>query len=188
MTAPLPTARSPLPPWRDGDIWTNEVSGVTLQVECSAASSGGAHLTLLVTFPPGSPETPLHCHPQQTEQFTFLSGALRVTQRGQMVSRTAGEELVIPPGEPHAMWNPFDAPAVVRWQTLPALRTEAWLGQLLAFAAAGKTNHMGVPDFFRLARLLRTYQAELQLCQPPGWVQALLFTPAALLARVLRLR
>lgn len=183
----MPAPPSPAPPaaapWRDGDDWINAATGVRIQVETSAASSGGKELTLLVTFPPASPQPPLHYHPAQTETFTFLAGSLRVTHHGQTAVQSAGETLVIRPREAHAMWNPFDAPAVVRWQTNPALRTEQWLAQLLALAAAGRTNDVGVPGFPQLALLLRTYRSELRLCQPPAWVQALLFPPAACLGR-----
>ena len=187
-SAVTPAARSPLQPWEPGDEWTNAATGITLLVERAAGEAPPDVISWIATYPACSPAPPLHFHPQQTEIFTVLGGRMRITHRDVTRDLATGESVRVERGEAHAMWNPFSEPAVTRWETSPALRTEQWMGMLLALAAAGETNAAGVPRFFRLAVLLAAHRAELRLCRPSAFLQALILRPAAWLARLAGVR
>ena len=83
-----------------------------LEVETEYASNGIA--------------PPKHFHPEQDERFEVLEGSLRVNVDGDERDLAAGETIEIPRKAVHQMWNPGDARARVRWQTIPAGRTEAF--------------------------------------------------------------
>lgn len=178
----------PLQPWIEGKEWTNAATGLHLRVETSAAASRGAYIVWMATYPACSPEPPLHHHPRQTERFSVLSGRMRVRHQDSTRDVGEGDEFIVNPGEPHAMWNPHPDPAAVRWETRPALRSEQWMGMLLALAAARRTGRDGVPGLRQLAVLLRAYRDEICLTRPPPWVQTLVFGPAAFVGRLTGLR
>ena len=67
---------------------------------------------------------PKHFHPEQDERFEVLGGTLRVNVDGDERDLAAGDTIEIPRGAVHQMWNPGEVPARVRWQTIPAGRTE----------------------------------------------------------------
>src|SRR3954447_22529479 len=67
---------------------------------------------------------PPHLHPQQDEHFEVVAGSLRAQVDGSDRTLAAGDELDIPRGTVHQMWNPGPAEARVVWQTKPAGRTE----------------------------------------------------------------
>ena len=60
------------------------------------------------------------------------------------------------------------------WQTRPALKTEAFFETIYGLARDGKTDEQGVPNLLHAAVLMREYQDELRLAQPPFAVQKLL--------------
>lgn len=179
-TAPT---HNPLAPWRVGDVWENARTGLRLEVEQSATASGGASLSWRATYRAFSPEPPMHLHPQQQEHFEVIDGLLRVRHLGRIHDYGPGSSFLIAPGEAHALWNPLGGPALVRWETRPALRTEAWMGMLLALAAAGRVNAEGVPDLVQLAVLLRAYAREIRLARPSPAVQRIVFGTLAAYGR-----
>ena len=67
---------------------------------------------------------------------------------------TAGEEIEVPEGVAHQVWNPHDRPATVRWETRPALRTEQWFRNVdrIVRAAGDRT-----PSALAFATLLSEY-------------------------------
>ena len=83
--------------------------------------------------PDGSPP-PKHWHPAQDERFRVLEGALRVRVDGIERELRSGEEIEIPRGAVHQMWNPGSAPARASWETRPAGRTEQWFRDVFRLA------------------------------------------------------
>ncbi len=171
-------------PWQVDDVWTNPVTQFSIRVEESAAATGGARLTLVATYAPYTPEPPAHYHPRQTEHFEVLAGRVRVRLDGAVRDLAAGDTLTINPGQRHQMWNPRAEPAGVRWVTEPALRTERWMGLLMALAQRGRTNAQGVPPLPQLALLLLAFRQEIRLDRPAPWLQALVLPPVAVLGRL----
>src|SRR5258708_16870594 len=96
----------------------------------------------------------------------------------------AGETLDIPAGTAHAMWNGSEAETHLRWQTWPALHTEAFFKIIWGLAQEGKTNKAGVPNLLQLAVILRQYRQEFRPIKPPLMVQNIVFVLLAPLRRL----
>jgi mannose-6-phosphate isomerase-like protein (cupin superfamily) len=120
----------------------------------TVTSSTPDALVVEATYGPGGKPPPRHYHPAQDEHFEVLEG--RMTFRLGSVEREleAGEEIDIPQGVSHQVWNPNDEPARVTWETRPALRTERWFRGVDAIVreAGGKT-----PSPLAFATLLSEY-------------------------------
>jgi mannose-6-phosphate isomerase-like protein (cupin superfamily) len=96
---------------------------------------------------PGSPFPPTHLHPDQDEHFEVEHGRMLFVIDGTERLVSAGETIDIPRGTPHRARNASDSqPAIVRWETRPALRTTAFFG-----TAARLGDDMGLLDSALLA-------------------------------------
>jgi mannose-6-phosphate isomerase-like protein (cupin superfamily) len=101
---------------------------------------------------------PKHFHPAQDEHFEILAGTLRARVDGEQRDLGPGEQLEIPSGAVHQMWNPGSEPARALWRTSPAGRTEQWFRAVDSLHREGRTGPLafGVllseyDDVFRLA-------------------------------------
>jgi mannose-6-phosphate isomerase-like protein (cupin superfamily) len=134
---------------------------VRLEFTVTAADSGGELHEMRATYAPGSPLPPAHLHPTQTERFEVHEGALECVVDGFASTVGAGEVLVVPPGAVHQVHNPGDVPAVVTWQTRPALRTGEF------HRAIAEARDSG--DLSRLLAVVEEYADVLVLApQPTG--------------------
>lgn len=115
--------------------------------------------------PNGSPP-PKHLHPAQDERFRVLEGALRVRVDGVERELGSGEDIEIPRGAVHQMWNPGSAPARVIWETRPAGRTEQWFRELGALQASGRVGRSGMPSPLAFGVLLTEYRDVFRLAGP----------------------
>src|SRR5688572_22782428 len=77
----------------------------------------------------GSPP-PKHLHPDQSEHFEVLAGALTTRVDGSERVLEAGDTIDIPARAVHQMWNAGAEPARVLWRTSPAGRTLEWFEAL----------------------------------------------------------
>jgi mannose-6-phosphate isomerase-like protein (cupin superfamily) len=113
----------------------------------TAETTGGAVHEQRVEYLPGSPFPPAHLHPAQDEHFEVESGRMLFVVDGVEHEVLAGSSIDIPRGTPHRARNASDErPAVVRWETRPALRTTAF------FATVGRLgDRMGTLDAALLA-------------------------------------
>jgi mannose-6-phosphate isomerase-like protein (cupin superfamily) len=69
--------------------------------------------------PPGG-ETAEHYHPKTEELYYFVDGTGRMRLGEEEAEVGAGDCVVIPPGVPHKLWNPNDAPLVLLCCCAPA--------------------------------------------------------------------
>jgi mannose-6-phosphate isomerase-like protein (cupin superfamily) len=112
-------------------------------------SSGGALHEQRVEYRPGSAFPPMHLHPAQDEHFEVEQGAMLFVIAGEQRRVEAGETIDIPRAIAHQARNASDRePALVRWETRPALRSSEF------FAAAARLS--GGP--LRAARLADEYR------------------------------
>ncbi len=123
------------------------------------ADSDGAVFEQRVEYAPGSPFPPTHFHPSQTELFEVEAGAMVYVVDGAERRLTAGETLELPPGTPHKARNASDSePAVVRWETRPALRSETFFRTAAALGESGPLESALLAhtygDVFRASGLL----------------------------------
>lgn len=137
-------------------------------------------LAVDVRYAPGGSPPPKHLHPEQDERFVLRAGRLRVRLGGKERELSAGDELAIPRGTPHTMWNAGSEPVLARWETRPAGRTLDWFEALDALHRSSG----GRADLLGLATLLRAYPDVFRLAGPRPLVGAFV----GVLAAVGRLR
>jgi mannose-6-phosphate isomerase-like protein (cupin superfamily) len=105
-------------------------------------------LAMEATYEPGGSPPPAHYHPSQDEHFEVLEGSVRVRTPDGERALGAGETIDIPRGTTHQFWNPGGAPARVRWEVRPALRTAEFF-QTLYSGNAGETFLQDFADEIR---------------------------------------
>jgi quercetin dioxygenase-like cupin family protein len=149
-------------------------------METTTESAGARHVQE-ARYAPNSRPPPNHVHPRQEEIFTITSGALRFVIDGTERIVRAGDELVLPANTPHYAHNPHPEPAIVRWETRPALRT-AELFRSLYGAMKGRAK----PRLVDAAAILREYSDEMVLAKPPVPIQKIVFACLAPFGKIRR--
>jgi quercetin dioxygenase-like cupin family protein len=168
-----------------GDVIENPAARMTLRVTRGAAETNGELLELEATYEPGSVEPLEHFHPSQDEHFEILAGTMEARIGGESRTLAAGDELDIPAGTVHAMWNGGGDAARVLWQTRPALRTEEFLWLVARMAQEGKLTPKGARDPLAGAAVMHEFREEFRPTSPPVPVQGVAFGLLAAVARVL---
>ncbi|MGH2701685.1 MAG: cupin domain-containing protein [Actinomycetota bacterium] len=130
-----------------------------------------------------------HMHPKQQERVEVVSGTLQFRIRGRDRSLSAGETLVVNPGEAHEVHNKSGANAVFVVEARPALRTERGLEIIFGLAKDGMTNQNGRPKNV-LQRGLIAFDCmnEVALSGVPLVVQRAVVAPLAALDHLLGYR
>jgi mannose-6-phosphate isomerase-like protein (cupin superfamily) len=82
--------------------------------------TGARNQSLAEASVPAGGETAEHYHPQTEELYYFVAGAGRMRLGDDEAEVIAGDCVVIPPGTPHKLWNPNDAPLVLLCCCAPA--------------------------------------------------------------------
>jgi mannose-6-phosphate isomerase-like protein (cupin superfamily) len=136
-------------------------------------------LDVEATYEPGGSPPPKHFHPAQDEHFEVLVGTMCARVGDEERRLGPGDELDIPRGVAHQMFNCGDEVARVRWETRPALRTLEWFRTLDDLGRKGS----GRPGVLALAPHLREYRDVFRVAGPAPLLQAAL----AVLAQVGRL-
>lgn len=133
-----------------------ENGAVRLEVTVTAEDSGGELFEMRGVYQPDSPFPPAHLHPDQDERFMVREGALTFVVDGRETVVTAGESIDLPRGSVHQARNAGTVPAIVTWQTRPALRTGDFHREMHRCLAARDWPGLGAAlegygDVFRLA-------------------------------------
>jgi quercetin dioxygenase-like cupin family protein len=173
---------------KSGDVVDNPVTRERMVWRKVARDGAGDLLQADLTVGPGGFAAAEHVHPKQEERFEVLAGTLQLRLDGKEKTMRAGDVAVVPTGRPHVWWNGGDEELHVLLDLRPALRTEMFFETLFGLAKDGKTNRKGLPNPLQLAVLAREYQDELHLARPPLGVQKVLFSPLAMLGRLLGYR
>jgi mannose-6-phosphate isomerase-like protein (cupin superfamily) len=128
-----------------------------------------------VEYAPGSPFPPLHRHPVQRELFQVERGSMIYIVGGEERRVGAGETLQVGVAVPHKARNASDTEiAVVRWETRPALRSQAFYATAAQLGGAGMLER---------ALLAHEYRDVFRASGPLGVVTPLLAAIARLLGR-----
>lgn len=165
-------------------VISNPQTGQSIKFLQTAKDTSGQMLEMESTYLSRSQEPPLHYHPVQSEVFTVLEGELTVLMNGEKKLFRAGQQLNIPAGCRHAMWNESDGITTVNWKVIPAMDTEYLLETGMGLARNGKTKKNGMPPFLQVVMMADSFGNVFRLAKPPYAVQKLLFTvlkPVALL-------
>lgn len=159
----------------DQPTWTGPATRTWLLQ--SGSTTNGELFEQRVEYAPGSPFPPSHYHPAQSELFEVEQGAMVYVIDGRERRLEAGEMLELPPGAVHKARNASaTAPAVIRWETRPALRSEAFFRTAAALREAGPLER---------ALLAHEYRDVFRATGLPGLATPLLASLARLLGRKL---
>ena len=143
--------------------------GETLRLTASESvtivESSPERLVVEATYGSGGKPPPKHLHPSQDEHFRMLEGTLRFRLGSVERDLESGDEIEVPRGVAHQVWNPHAEPARVSWTTAPAGRTERWFRAIDALnreAGEGQT-----PSPLAFATLLSEYRDCFRLAVGP---------------------
>lgn len=167
------------------EIIFNQRTGQLIKFIKTSSNTDGALLEINATFYRKSEAPALHYHPFQTENFRVISGELTVNIDNRIVVLKEGDTLCIPPNSVHAMWNSSLQKTIVNWQVRPALKTEYFLKTITGLANDNKTNAKGVPCIWQMVLTAHKYNQILRLNKPSFFIQKILFTLLAPVARLL---
>jgi quercetin dioxygenase-like cupin family protein len=170
---------------RSGDTLYNPVTGESMTFVTTSRETGGEYVEIELRADPDAFVAAAHVHPAQTETFTVDSGTLAVKVDGETHTATAGETVVVEPGQAHKWWNPGQDELVFRCEIRPALQFEQLIETMFSLAADGKTNKKGMPNPFRLAVIAKAHLDTVVLPFPPVWAQKAALAVGAPLGRVL---
>jgi mannose-6-phosphate isomerase-like protein (cupin superfamily) len=149
-----PTREDP----RRGDPTHEDATSRVWYLRTARSSDGEVHEQRVEYFP-GSPFPPAHLHPAQDEHFEVEVGAMLFVVDGDERRVEAGQTLNIPRGTVHRARNASSTePAVVRWETRPALRTTDF------FSTAARLGDDASP--LDLALLAHEYRDVFRLVGP----------------------
>jgi mannose-6-phosphate isomerase-like protein (cupin superfamily) len=113
-------------------------------------------------LPHGRPP-PRHLHPAQDERFTVLAGVLHVELDGRSHDLAVDDELIVPRGHGHRMWNRGAELAVVRWRTTPALDTHEWFRGLATLQQQAEERGHDRPSLLGFAAHARCHRDTFRL-------------------------
>jgi quercetin dioxygenase-like cupin family protein len=170
---------------RSGDTLYNPVTGESMTFVTTSRETGGEYVEIELRADPDAFVAAAHVHPAQTETFKVESGMLAVEVDGKSHTATAGETLVVEPGQAHKWWNSGDSELVFRCEIRPALQFEQLIETMFSLAADGKTNKKGMPNPFRLAVIAKAHLDTVVLPFPPVWAQKAALAVGAPLGRML---
>jgi quercetin dioxygenase-like cupin family protein len=140
---------------------------ITPTESVTVRESGPEALEVEATYGEAGKPPPKHFHPGQDEHFEVLAGRLRVRAGDEDRTLQAGDEIDIPRGTVHQMWNPGPDEARVLWQTRPAGRTEEWFAAIDRLHREGKVGRNGMPGPLAFAALLTEYDDVFRLAAGP---------------------
>lgn len=172
-----------------GDVYENPVTGERVIVRVGTEESTNGWIVNDLYVRPGGAVTGEHVHPTIIERFTVQRGQVGFRIDGRESSAELGQPLTVPAGVPHDWWNAGDEEALVLVEIHdPAGRFGQMTIDLYGLAQDGKTNAKGMPNLFQTALFSLEYEDVLYFTKPPHWVQKILFTLIAPLARLLGYR
>jgi quercetin dioxygenase-like cupin family protein len=88
------------------NVLVSRDSGDRLIVLVGTEESAGERFRFEYVARSGGPRPPSHVHADQEESIEVLEGTLACRIAGEDHLLGPGDTMVIPPGEPHAVWSP----------------------------------------------------------------------------------
>ena len=154
----------------------NNKTGQSIRFIQTSKDTNGALLEMETKYDARSKMPASHYHPAQQEFFTVLKGELTVKIDNELSILKEGDQLHVPPGTSHAMWNNSDVETIVNWKVMPAKNTEFLLETAMGLSTIGKTGRDGMPGILQGALLAKKYSKEYRLSKPPVIIQNIIFS------------
>jgi mannose-6-phosphate isomerase-like protein (cupin superfamily) len=168
-----------------GDILINAASGETIEFIETAADTNGEYVLIEVAVAPGGGVPMTHVHPNQSETFEVVAGALSMKAGRDKLVAEAGDVIAVPPGEPHKFWNDTDEVVRFRCTVAPALGFEQFIETMFSLSADGKLSKRGLPNPVRLATIAHAHFDDSRAPYIPAWMQKLGLAAGAAVGRML---
>ena len=150
-----------------GDSFENPVTKERFVWRATAASTGGEYCEFDLHLGPGAKLAAPHRHPGQLGSFELLSGSLEMKVGGQRRQVSAGEEVAVPIGVPHAWGNTSDDPAHVLVRLTPSFLADEYFEAFCRIASSGGANKLGLPkNPLQFAVLVDAHLDEFALPSP----------------------
>lgn len=173
---------------RVGDMIENTLTGERAIFAATGHETAGMRMEADYFLRAGGYVAAAHIHPLQEETFEVLEGSVRITIGGNEIIAVPGARYAVPPGVSHRIVN-HTAQGAHLFSTLePALRSDELLETVWGLATDGRTNRRGYPNILQAAVTGVEFRDELRLARPPRWVQDLVFSTLAPIARALSYR
>jgi mannose-6-phosphate isomerase-like protein (cupin superfamily) len=168
---------------RAGDMIENTLTGERAVFVSTGGETAGRLLEADYFLRPGGYVAAAHVHPLQVETFEVREGSVKITIGRKEVTAVPGGRYAVPRGVAHRIVNHTTEPARLFSTLEPALRSDELLETVWGLATDGRTNSRGYPSLLQAAATGMEFRDELRLARPPRWVQDLVFTVLAPLAR-----
>jgi quercetin dioxygenase-like cupin family protein len=166
-----------------GQTIENPVSGERITFLQTAADTNGERLEIELELSPDGSVPGAHVHPEQTETFHVLEGAMKFRLGLRTIRAEAGDTVVVPAGRVHRFQNAGDGVARCRVAVEPALDMEQLFETTAQLAAEGKVLSSGMPKPMHLALFVRRFEREVRAPFPPAWMVRVLMAPLAAIGR-----
>jgi|SRR6056297_1123955 len=152
-----------------GDVLDFGPLGMTFTILETAADTDGRSFQFEMEVAPHTGGTPLHMHPDATEIYEGLAGALDVNIDGSWSTMTKGDREVVAPGVPHTFRNAGDDVARVTHAHQPASRFAEYFEELHRLANSGvvASDKMTLRAMLHLAVLMTRHEDDTRSVQPP---------------------
>ena len=163
-----------------GDVLENPVTGERFVFRKTARETAGESLVFDFYLAPRSRVPGLHVHPKLDERWHVLAGCAGARIGRRRYRAVAGEQLVVPAGVPHTLWNEGSEELHILNEFRPALNMEGFLEAFLGLAASGNVSRR-IPPLRQMVALLHSYRDEIALpFLPQGLQRAALAAVVAL--------
>lgn len=169
--------------YRNKEI-SNPISGQRIRFLQTREDTDGRLLEMESHFAPNSVEPVPHYHPFQDEFFVVEEGSISIRVNRQVKVLNKGEQFHIPAKTVHSTWNHSGKNAMVNWKVQPAMETEYFLETGMGLATEGKVNEKGMPALLQSILLLQRYKKVYRLARPPYFIQKILTTVLAPIAKI----
>lgn len=108
--------------------------------------TGGEHVEMEWTLPPGAFAPPAHRHPSQVEEYEVLEGRLDVMIDGTWRTLEAGDKAAVPVGASHTFRVPAEQPVRVRNFHRPGSHFDAFVEDQYRFAISPRFKGLKRPS------------------------------------------
>lgn len=168
---------------RRGQVFENPLSGERAIVITDPLDNADGVLVSELHVQPGGRVVVAHRHPNLVERFHVLRGEV-----GFLIGDTEqvlgpGRQAEVPAGTLHDWWQVGDAEAQVIVEVDPGERFVEMVGTFFGLARDGKVDKNGMPRPLQLALSAKDYSDTMVVAKPPPWVQKIVFTALAPIAR-----
>ena len=160
MTSPIagPIIENPLHGERIRFLKTvPETNGELVQYDSWLAPGGGVGLP--------------HLHPVQESRFVVVSGQASFSVHGARFELGPGQELTVPPGTAHCLWNAGDAEAHLVVEFRPGLLKQEFSETTFGLARDGKHHLRGIANVLQWAVIAAVYRRESRPLGQPLWLR-----------------